>query len=446
MQENGMDRREFVKKSALGTGAAALGALYVPGSAFGANDRISLGLVGPGSRAQALIKWVYELEKSHNVEFTAVCDIWNQRREEAAVKFRGHYNKDIRKARTLTEICELKDVDGLIIATADFQHAYHLTQAVKAGKDVYAEKPLGNDFDQIKTAWKTVKQSDRVVQLGTQSRSDGKYYGARDFIRSGWLGKVTFVEIYEPLFQERWRIPGSENSIKEEDTDWKEYLCYLDPKKYKWNPRHYREFRIFWPFSSGCFCQWMSHRIDLVNLVLGELPRYAVAAGGVYVWKDGRTNPDTVQTLLEYPSGTLVTYHMRLGNGAEKRGITIYGTNGTMDLDKGIAYGDGGGGDVVAEHPGDPNTKFLIDPKRILKAKKDGGVQWEAPPDQHHMANFLECMRSRKKPLADIDAGYGHAVATILANMSYRNGVRMEYDAERTEMKKSPAPQLAVTG
>ncbi|PYV12693.1 MAG: oxidoreductase [Acidobacteria bacterium] len=445
MENKPITRRDFVKTSALGAGAA-LGALYVPRRAFGANDRISLGLVGPGGRAQELIKWVYEIEGSHNVEFTAVCDIWNQRREAAAQKFKEHYNRDVRKCRTVSEIVALKDVDGLVIATADFQHAYHLAAAVKAGKDVYCEKPLGCDFDTVKAAWKTVKESDRVVQIGTQSRSVGKYRGARDFIRSGRLGKVTFVEIYEPIFEERWRIPGSETSLREEDTDWKEFLAYLDPKKYKWNPRHYREFRLFWPFSSGCFCQWMSHRIDLVNLVLDELPRYAVASGGVYLWKDGRTNPDTAQALVEYPSGVLVTYHMRMGNKANRRGILVYGTNGTMDLDEGIAYGDGGGGEVVAEHPGDPATRFIVDPKRVLAAKKDGGARWESPPDQKHMANFVDCMRSRTAPLADIDAGFGHAVATILANLSYRNGVRMEYDPARREMRKAPAGEPPSTG
>src|SRR5262245_57350986 len=241
MENKPFDRREFVKKSALSAGAAALGAMYVPRRAFGANDRISLGLVGPGSRAQALIKWVYEVEKSHNAEFTAVCDIWNQRREQGAAKFQERYNRDVRQCRTLAEICALRDVDGLVIATADFQHAYHLAQAVKAGKDVYVEKPLGCDLDQVKAAWTTVREADRVVQLGTQRRSDGKYYGARDFVRSGRLGKVTYVEIHEPICQERRRIPGSETSLTEADTDWKEFLAYLDPKKYHWNPRHYRE-------------------------------------------------------------------------------------------------------------------------------------------------------------------------------------------------------------
>src|SRR2546426_5197027 len=108
--EQRMDRREFVKRSAMGASSAALGAMYIPRRAFGANDRISLGLVGSGSRAQALIKWVYELEKSHNVEFTAVCVIWNQRRDEGAARFKEQYNRDVRKARTLAEICSLKDV------------------------------------------------------------------------------------------------------------------------------------------------------------------------------------------------------------------------------------------------------------------------------------------------------------------------------------------------
>src|SRR5439155_23054437 len=109
MENKPIARRDFVKTSALGAGAA-LGALYVPRRAFGANDRISLGLVGPGGRAQELIKWVYEIEGSHNVEFTAVCDIWNQRREAAAQKFKEHYNRDVRKCRTVSEIVALKDV------------------------------------------------------------------------------------------------------------------------------------------------------------------------------------------------------------------------------------------------------------------------------------------------------------------------------------------------
>jgi predicted dehydrogenase len=434
-----MSRREFVAKSGIGVGALGLGTLFLPSRVFGANERLSLGMVGPGGRGGALMAEAHKLEQSHNVQFTAVCDIWNQRREAAAKKVGDWNGQAPRQCRTLEEICNLPDVDVLLIATPDFAHAYHLAYAVRAGKDVYVEKPLGCDFAQLKNAYKAVKETGRVVQMGTQARGAGKYFGARDFIKSGGLGKVTYVEIYEPLFQQRWRIYGCETSLTEEDTNWKEFLCYLSPKEHKWNPRHYREFRLFWPFSSGCFCQWMSHKIDLVNLALDEWPRSAVANGGVYLWKDGRTNPDTVQCLLEYPSGVLATYHMRLGNGAGGRGITIYGTNGTMELDAGIAYGDGGGGEVTAEHPGDPMTRFSVDKSKLLKAKAEGGVRWESPPDVSHMGHFFECVRSRERTRADIDAGFGHALATTLANMSWRTGCRLDYDAEKMEMRKAKA-------
>jgi len=430
-----LTRRGFLAGSAAAAGTTVVTSALSAGKVLGANERLSLGIVGPGSRGNHLMKWAQRFAKSHNLEFTAVCDIWNQRREAAAARVKAWTGREPRKCRTLAEICDLKDVDVLLIATADFQHAPHLAYAVRAGKDVYVEKPLGCDFEQIKKAWQAVKQTGRIVQMGTQRRGDGKYYGARDFIKSGALGKITYAEIYEPLFQQRWRIPGSETSLTEKDTNWKEFLCYCPYEPF--NARHYREFRLFWPYSSGCFCQWMSHKIDLVNLALDELPRSAVAHGGVYLWKDGRTNPDTVQCLLEYPSGCLVTYHMRLGNSMNKRGTTLYGTRGTMELEAGIAYGDGGRGAVICKDPDAPNPSFTVDRSAVLKARKEGGVRWESPPSVDHMADFLEAVRTRRRTRADIDAGFAHALATTMANMAYRWGCRVEYDPKKMELKRA---------
>jgi len=432
MPKDGITRRDFLTKSATGAGAAALGAVFVPESAFGANDRISIGVVGCGSRARKLTGWVLRFAEEENVQFTAVCDIWNKAREAGAQRLKDKTGRDIRQYRTIAEICDGPDVDAVIIATGDFQHCYHARIAVELGKDAYAEKPFGCDFEQIKKAYLTIENSDRIVQMGTQRRGSGQYLGCRDFIKSGALGKITFGEIYQPLFQQRWRRYGSENELTEKDTDSKEFLCYLSPEEYKWNPRHYREFRIFWPFSSGCLCQWMSHQIDVVNLALDEIPRYAVASGGVYLWKDGRTNPDTVQCLLEYPSGCLVTYHMRMGNKHNGRGITLYGTCGYTDLS--AAYPDGGGGAVSAVDPNDPNTRFNVDKSKLLKDK----TTWESPPDVDHMQNWLQCLRTREQPRGHVYGGYAHAVATTLANMAYRNGCRMEYDHDKMEMRKAP--------
>ncbi len=181
----------------------------------------------------------------------------------------------------------------------------------------------------------------------------------------------------------------------------------------------------------------MSHKIDLVNLALDELPKSAVAHGGVYLWKDGRTNPDTIQCLLEYPSGCLVTYHMRLGNSQNGRGTTIYGTKGTMALEQGIAYGDGGGGAVICKDPDAANPSFHVERSARLKSHKEGGVRWESPPRIDNMTDFVEAVRTRRRTRADIDAGFGHALATTMANLSYRSGCRIEYDAEKMALKKS---------
>ena len=139
----------------------------------GANDRLSVGMVGTGDRGTGLMQWIHQLSASDNVEITAVCDIWRQRREAAAELVLLWNQREPRKCRTMAEICELKDVDVLFIATPDFQHALHARQAVEAGKDVYTEKPFGCDFQQIKMARDAVKKSGCIFQLGTQRRRDG---------------------------------------------------------------------------------------------------------------------------------------------------------------------------------------------------------------------------------------------------------------------------------
>jgi len=431
MAVRGLTRRQFVTGT-MGTALAGLSGRF-QGVAqrhgiLGANDRISVGIVGPGNRGRSLIAWIERLAVSENVAITAVCDIWHQRREGVADELESRNGRKVRRCRRMDEICELKDVDALVIATPDFQHAPLARQAVEAGKDVYVEKPFGCDFEQIRLARDAVKRSGRVFQSGTQRRSRGIPWAAREFVQKGKLGKVSFVEITQALFHQRWRIPGSEYALTERDTDWDAFLMYTP--KVPFNSRHYLEFRLFWPYSTGIFCQWMSHAIDLVNLVLGEQPRSVVAAGGVYVWNDGRINPDTVQCLVEYPSGCLVSYHMRLGNGANGRWITFYGTQGTLDLEAGMAYGDGGGGEVILKNPGAAIPEFIVDGSRRLPDRDKGGVLLEAEPDRDHMADFFAAMRQRRRPRAPIDAAFDQALATTMAGMAYRMGTKVSYDPQ----------------
>ena len=429
MKQRRLSRRGFLGRSARVAAATGLVCQSARSAerAAGANDRLLVGIVGPGSRGTTLMEWVNRLAKKDNVALTAVCDIWNQRREAAVERIRQWTGRSPASCRTMAEICDRHDVDVLVIATADFQHAPLTRQAVEAGKHVYVEKPFGCDFEQIKRARDAVKKTGLIVQVGTQRRSHGAAKAVREFVKAGRLGKVTYVDMTNALFQQRWRIPGSGTSLTEKDTNWKEFLNYTPEVPF--DARKYREFRLFWPYSSGMFCQWMSHAVDLANLVLDELPRSVVASGGVYLWKDGRANPDTAQCLVEYPSGCLMSYHMRLGNGADGGTLNFYGTNGVLDLYAGMAYGDGGGGEVFRTNPGRSIAEFAADASKRLPDRAKGGIILEAEPDRDHMSDFFAAVRSRRPLRADVDAGFAHALATTMAGMSLRMGVRVEYDA-----------------
>lgn len=440
-RRNKTDRREFLKESAGSLGALALGATVLPAATLpvappSVLDTVRIGVVGVGSRGGTLVQWLLRLQETHHVQVVAVCDLWERRREHAAEKVLRATGKRPVACRTPAELFARKDIDGVLIATPDFQHCHLAAQAALAGKDVYVEKPFGCDFEQVRLAHDVLANTDRIIQLGVQSRGSGKYYEAAKFIQSGKLGQVTYVDIHEPICQQRWRITNAERALTKSDIDWGEFLAYL-PSDTPFSARHYREFRLFWPYSSGPFCQWMSHRMDLVNLVLGQLPTSAVALGGVYLWKDGRNNPDTVQCLLEYPGGVLVNYHMRMGNSQHGRGMTIYGTCGTLEVDTGLAFGDGGGGLVVESEPIHDIPSFEIDNSKLLRARRDGGVRLPASEDIDYLGHFIDCMRTRQRPRGDLEAAYGQAAATILAATAHREGCKMAYDPIARQM--SPA-------
>jgi predicted dehydrogenase len=416
-------RRAFLATT-VGMGAMAITGDGVAG-VLGANERINVGVLGLGSRGGTLIGWIHKLAASSNLRITAVADLWERRRVAASQRIAGETGKAPTQCRTAAELFDRKDVDVVLIATPDFQHAAQSAQAVMAGKDVYCEKPFGCHHDEVRQAFEIIRASDRVFCLGVQARGMDKYYAAAEFVQSGKLGQVQYVEISEPIFQQRWRINGSEESPRESEIDWREFLGSLPADQHPFDARAFREFRLFWPFSSGPFCQWMSHRIDLVNLVLGKAPTAAAALGGVYLWKDGRTNPDVVQCLLEYPGGPLCSYHLRMGNSAGGKGITLYGSTGTLDLEAGLAYGDGGGG-LVVQSETKTGSQFVVDKSKVLRSRREGGVSLGGKGGVDYLAHFFDAVRTRSTVRGDIHAAKAQAEACILANYAYRTGARTE--------------------
>src|SRR5262245_27359845 len=191
-----INRRSFLNQAAgLAAGASAISNTALAyGRMLCANDRISLGHIGVGRRGKELAGIVAKL-KEKNVEMTAVCDLWKINREAAAAQATKDYGKEPRAFQYMEELLALKDVDAVLISTADFQHAPHLKIVAEAGKDCYCEKPMANDLEEAKAARDAVLKNKRVAQIGTQHRSESYQIAVRDFIKSGALGEVSKVEI-----------------------------------------------------------------------------------------------------------------------------------------------------------------------------------------------------------------------------------------------------------
>ena len=276
------------------------------------------------------LDWIVsQLKTSQNVEMTAVCDLWRLNREKAVAANAKYYGRAPRAYQYLEDVLALKDVDAVIISTPEHSHSPILKMAVEAGKDAYVEKPMGNVLAEAKAARDAAIKMNRIVQVGTQHRSEPYPRAARELVQTGVLGDVSKVEIVWNYHGPRWRGREETKLIREEDTDWRKWLL---TKPYRpFDPQVYCEFRLYKEFSSGIPDQWMSHAIDLVHWFMNDsFPRSVVAHGGIFAWHDGRENADTFQALLEYPKGFLVSYSTSFGNDAP--GFTRYmGKQATLD-------------------------------------------------------------------------------------------------------------------
>jgi predicted dehydrogenase len=433
-----IDRRTFLGKSGMVAGGAALTATALSYTKIlGANDRISLGHIGIGSRGRELVEIVGALRSRHNVEMTAVCDLWKANRERAVSANAALFQRPPRAYQYLEDLLEQKDVDGVLISTPEHSHSPILRMTAEAGKDAYVEKPMGNVLEELKAARAAVLQGKRVVQVGTQHRSEPHPRAARELVRSGVLGEVSKVEVEWNYHGPRWRGRPEVSELREEDTDWRKWLL---TKPYRpFDPRLYFEFRLYKEFSSGIPDQWMSHGIDLVHWFMEDrYPRSVVAHGGVFAWPDGRENADTFQALLEYPRGFLVSYSTSFGN--DSPGFTRYmGKKATL-VNLG---GEGSPRYQLIEEKGNHEDNAEIDRERSGKYILLPG-ETEIPPmgiddlTTEHMANWFECMRTRQPPQATVEDGFAHSVACTMAAQSYWAGRRVYWDAAREVILDHP--------
>jgi predicted dehydrogenase len=433
-------RRDFIKKSALGAAGLAVGfSAKSYGRIIGANDRVRVGLVGFADRTrQSLLPAFWDHSQALNYEVVALSDIWNRRRDEGLAFVKQKTGQTIKLARNNDELYDMKEVDAVIIATADFQHAQHCIEAVKAGRHAYVEKPFANNMNDAREALRVVTASNRVVQVGTQRRSAPNYHAANEFIRSGKFGDINMVEMTWNVNQPgRWRRPQLVASIQEKDTDWKRFL--LNRPYEAWDPRKYLEYRLFWPYSSGIPCQWMVHQIDTVHWFTGyERPRSVVANGGIYQWHDGRSSYDTMTAVFDYGTpdlkkGFQVVYSSRMGNAAGGTKELYYSNGGTLNLDTNQITPEGGLTKDMASAMG--MSENLLTPSSIQGVKMETGANTGGDiATSQNMRNWMECVRSGKQPNAPIQAGYQHSVALCMVIAALQSGKRVTFSDERQDV------------
>ncbi len=445
-------RRNFIKQTAKATAATYAATLGFSAKSYaniiGANDRVRLGVVGFSDRFKgAHLPSFLNHNKELNFDIVAVSDIWKLRREEGKDFLEKTFGHGIRAARNNEELYAGKDIDGVFISTPDFQHAIHATEAVKAGMDVYCEKPFAETMEDNRNALKVIKASDRIVQIGSQRRSGPNYKAAADFIQSGKFGPITMVELTWNVNQPgRWRRPDLVAKCKEEDLDWNRFL--LNRPHEDFDPRKYLEYRLFWPFSSGMPGQWMSHQIDTVNWFSQlQHPRSVTANGGVYVWKDGRKNWDTTTAVFEYgpiddaSKGFQVVFMSRMHNGDENPSEIYYSNGGELNLVTNQVSANGGlkAGPAAAMQM-QPNLLSNYDlsnnAAKVVAAANTGGDVLTST----HVRNWMECVRSRKQPNAPVEAGYQHSIATIMTNAACKTGAKVTFDEATQEVMANGKP------
>jgi len=398
-----VDRREFIQTTAAATAATALSYSRI----LGANERIRLGLIGCGSRGVGNMN---NFLKIGTVDVPALCDVYPARMDQA--------RKTAASAKPFTDhrhVLDMKDVDAVIVAVPDHWHAAITIDALNAGKDVYVEKPLTLRIEEGPEMVKAARVNKRVCQVGMQQRTGAHYLQAKqEYFDTGKLGKITLVRTWwhGNTFHLR-RAPASLQT-QPTDLDWARFVGPLNWRDY--DPQQFYNWRAYLDYGGGQITDLFTHWIDVVHMFTGQdVPVGASASGGVYHYKDGRTAPDTINVLLDYPAGFTATFEATLVPSISGAGIEFCGTEGRLVITRARyeyfqVSKDAGGRSAVAP---------------AITVQASGSM------DRDHMQNFLDCVTSRKMPNGDVLIGHRSAQASHLGNIAYLEKRRIAFDPVR---------------
>jgi predicted dehydrogenase len=396
-----MPNENLARRAFIGGAAALTAASY--SRVLGANDSVQLGLIGAGDRGRFVMS---QFQQTSTLHVAAVCDIYSEQIDKARQKA-----PDAKSFSDHRKLLEMKELDAVLIATPDHWHSRTAIDSLNAGKDVYVEKPLTRTIGEGPGIVKAARVNNRVCQVGMQQSSGIHYLEAKkEYIDSGKLGKITLARTW--WHGNGYHLRKAPDSLREQPSnlDW---AHFLGPVKWRdWDPQQYYNWRAYLDYGGGQVTDLFTHWIDVVHMFMGQdIPKAASAIGGVYAYKDGRTAPDTINVLLEYPSEFTATFEATLAPGITGAAVEMCGTNGRLYIDRG---------------------RYEFHPL----GKSEPVVVKAQPHDMtlDHVNNFLECVRTRNRPNGDVLIGHRSAQASHLGNIAYVERRRIDFDPMREEI------------
>ena len=396
-------RRDFLKATAVLSTAASANRV------LGANNVIRIGVIGTGGRGQYLMRTLNQIAPGE-FEFVAVCDIYDVRRAQAAKIAGGKAEQYVEYKQVL----ERKDVDAVIVATPDHWHGTIATDALNAGKDVYVEKPMVHYPKDGQSIVKAARANNRVVQVGMQGRLMPHFVEAKQkYIDTGIIGKVGLARTWYLSNSGYVQTPPPGFDKKPEGLDWNRWIG--PGPKVPWNAGIYFSPYKWLHYDGGMIMGIGIHVLDNAHHWLSlKKPSAAVAMGGTYFYKDGRDTPDTVNVMLEYPQDVLVTFTaecLTAPGVKTSAGVELRGSGGTLWAERYVQ-------DIAYAYA--PNGKYSKEPAAAVKGKSANA--------ETILRNWLECIRDRKKTVANEEEGYYSAVACFMANQAFRTKSRVVWD------------------
>ncbi|HTW30817.1 MAG TPA: Gfo/Idh/MocA family oxidoreductase [Candidatus Sulfotelmatobacter sp.] len=397
----GTSRRSFLKQAALGTAAALV---YPTSKVLGANDRIRVGMIGVGDRGSDLLS---QVRKVSGVELVAMADIYSRRRDQVKDKVPG-----IQTFTDYRRLLDMKDIDGVIVASPLHIHSRHFLDTLAAGKDLYSEKTMTWSIPEADKCLAAAKASNRVIQIGLQHESSGSLADAKQLIRDGSVGKVTQVESWmsrnTPHGKGQWVRPVPSDCTAQ-NVEWSAFLNGRPDRPF--DGYKLINWRLFWEFSGGNCAENMVHQIAWIMSALDlPLPSAAYMSGGVFSEKDGREVPDTIAVTFDFPKDIVVTWQSTFSNKHYDLGDRILGSDGTI------------------EHHFEESLQYW--PEKVNRP--NGEAMRGNTHDQDHMKNWIDCMRSRGTPNAPPEIGYRSAIAVHMSNLAYKNKRRITLEEARS--------------